>query len=180
MITKQKQFIDADTGEIYTFEVPKKKYDILGKKGWRRTENKLLFNLIAPFCTKNAVLAFIINNMNGQNIFDYTQKEVAEILGKSWDSVSKAFVEFVNLGILKKIGNYYVFNTQLISVYGNTETNLYKTIEYGFVEEKKEEKEKSDDEKIQSKMYEIEKLKSEIYSIQTKRKSKNKGGQDDE
>lgn len=170
------EFINAETGEVKHFDITERKMDIMSKKGWRRTNIKAFMNILSLMGYKKIeVLNLLIQNINGRNQIELTQREVSKILNIDLKTVSAAFVELSSLGLIKKIKNMYVINTQIISVYGNVENNLAYSEEYGFYnEEEKKEKEKTASARIQKKLKTIAKIESDIKKINDEEKMKNR------
>ncbi len=171
------EYINSSTGEIHQFDMVERKMDIMSKKGWRRTNIKAFMNILSLMGYKKIeVLNLLIQNINGRNQIELTQREVSKILNIDLKTVSAAFVELSSLGLIKKIKNMYVINTQIISVYGNVENNLAYSEEYGFYneEEEKKEKEKTASARIQKKLKTIAKIESDIKKINDEEKMKNR------
>ena len=171
------EYINSSTGEIHQFDLVEKKMDIMSKKGWRRTNIKAFMNILSLMGYKKIeVLNLLIQNINGRNQIELTQREVSKILNIDLKTVSAAFVELSSLGLIKKIKNMYVINTQIVSAYGNSENNLRLCEEYGFYdeEEEKKEKEKTAAARIQKKLKTIAKIESDIKKINDEEKMKNR------
>ena len=171
------EYINSSTGEIHQFDMVERKMDIMSKKGWRRTNIKAFMNILSLMGYKKIeVLNLLIQNINGRNQIELTQREVSKILNIDLKTVSAAFVELSSLGLIKKIKNMYVINTQIISVYGNVENNLAYSEEYSFYneEEEKKEKEKTASARIQKKLKTIAKIESDIKKINDEEKMKNR------
>ncbi|KLE11502.1 hypothetical protein AF80_00770 [Aliarcobacter butzleri L355] len=172
-----KELIDSQTGEIIQMDMTQRKHDIMSKKGWRRTNIKELMNILALVGNKKIqVLNLLIQNINGTNKIELTQREVAKILGIELKTVSTAFTELSALGLIKKIKNYYVLNTQIVSAYGSVDNNTSLCEEYGFYaeEEKESEREKTASAKIQKKLKAIARIESDIRKINDQEKMKMK------
>lgn len=171
------EYINSSTGEIHQFDMVERKMDIMSKKGWRRTNIKAFMNILSLMGYKKIeVLNLLIQNINGRNQIELTQREVSKILNIDLKTVSAAFVELSSLGLIKKIKNMYVINTQIVSAYGNSENNLRLCEEYGFYdeEEEKKEKEKTAAARIQKKLKTIAKIESDIKKINDEEKMKNR------
>lgn len=171
-----REFIDSSTGEIIQMDMAERKHDIMAKKGWRRVNIKEFMNVLSLMGYKKIeVLNLLIQNITGANKTELTQREVAKILGISLDTVSTAFTELSALGLIKKIKNSYVLNTQIVSAYGSVDNNTFLCEEYGFyAEEKESEREKTASAKIQKKLKAIERIKSDIKKINNEEKMKKK------
>ncbi len=169
-----REFIDSSTGEVIQMDMTERKQDIMAKKGWRRVNIKEFMNVLSLVGNKKIeVLNLLIQNMNGTNKTELTQREVAKILGISLDTVSAAFIELGALGLIKKIKNCYVLNTQIVSAYGSVENNMSYCEEYGFyAEEKESEREKTASAKIQKKLKAIARIESDIRKISDEEKLK--------
>lgn len=169
-----KEVIDSQTGEVFQLDIAERKNDIMARKGWRRTNIKEFMNILALFGNKKIqVLNLLIQNMNGTNKTELTQREVAKILGIELKTVSNAFTELSSLGLIKKIKNCYVLNTQVVSAYGSINNNTYLCEEYGFyAEEKESEREKTASAKIQKKLKAIARIESDIKKINDEEKMK--------
>lgn len=171
------EYINSSTGEIHQFDMVERKMDIMSKKGWRRTNLKALMNILSLVGNKKIeVFNLLIQNSNGRNQVELTQREVSKTLGISLETVSNSFTELSSLGLIKKIKNMYVINTQIVSAYGNSENNLRLCEEYGFYdeEEEKKEKEKTAAIRIQKKLKTIAKIESDIKKINDEEKMKNR------
>ncbi len=172
------EYINSSTGEIHQFDLVEKKMDIMSKKGWRRTNLKALMNTLASSIgnKKIAIFNLLIQNINGRNQVELTQREVSKILNIDLKTVSTTFVELTASGLIKKIKNMYVINTQIVSAYGNTENNLALSEEYGFYNEEEEnkDKEKTASVRIQKKLKTIAKIESDIKKINDEEKMKNR------
>ena len=171
------EYINSSTGEIHQFDLVEKKMDIMSKKGWRRTNLKALMNILASSIgnKKIAIFNLLIQNINGRNQVELTQREVSKILNIDLKTVSTTFVELTASGLIKKIKNMYVINTQIVSWYGNVENNLALCEEYGFYnEEENKDKEKTASVRIQKKLKTISKIESDIKKINDEEKMKNR------
>ncbi|MCT7570369.1 replication/maintenance protein RepL [Aliarcobacter butzleri] len=169
-----KEVIDSQTGEVFQLDIAERKNDIMARKGWRRTNIKELMNILALVGNKKIqVLNLLIQNINGTNKIELTQREVSKILGIELKTVSTAFTELSALGLIKKIKNCYVLNTQVISAYGSVDNNTSLCQEYGFyAEEKESEREKTASAKIQKKLKAIARIESDIKKINDEEKMK--------
>lgn len=173
------EYINSSTGEIHQFDMVERKMDIMSKKGWRRTNLKALMNILSLVGNKKIeVFNLLIQNSNGRNQVELTQREVSKTLGISLETVSNSFTELSSLGLIKKIKNMYVINTQIVSAYGNSENNLRLCEEYGFYDEEEEKKEKEKEKtaaaRIQKKLKTIAKIESDIKKINDEEKMKNR------
>ena len=170
------EYINSSTGEIHQFDLVEKKMDIMSKKGWRRTNLKALMEILALVGNKKIeVFNLLIQNINGRNQVELTQREVSKILNIDLKTVSTTFVELTASGLIKKIKNMYVINTQIVSGYGNVENNLALCEEYGFYnEEENKDKEKTASVRIQKKLKTISKIESDIKKINDEEKMKNR------
>ena len=171
------EYINSSTGEIHQFDMVERKMDIMSKKGWRRTNLKALMNILSLVGNKKIeVFNLLIQNSNGRNQVELTQREVSKTLGISLETVSNSFTELSSLGLIKKIKNMYVINTQIVSAYGNSENNLRLCEEYGFYDEEEEKKEKEKEKtaaaRIQKKLKTIAKIESDIKKINDEEKMK--------
>ena len=98
------EFINAETGEVKHFDITERKMDIMSKKGWRRTNLKALMEILALVGNKKIeVFNLLIQNINGRNQVELTQRDVSKILNIDLKTVSAAFVELSSLGLIKKI-----------------------------------------------------------------------------
>lgn len=169
-----REVIDSQTGEVLQMDMKQRKHDIMAKKGWRRVNIKELMNVLALVGNKKIeVLNLLIQNMTGANKTELTQREVAKILGIELKTVSTAFTELSAIGLIKKIKNCYVLNTQIVSAYGSVDNNTFLCEEYGFYSEKKEsEREKTASAKIQKKLKAIARIESDIKKINDEEKMK--------
>lgn len=169
-----REVIDSQTGEVLQMDMKQRKHDIMAKKGWRRVNIKELMNVLALVGNKKIeVLNLLIQNMTGANKTELTQREVAKILGIELKTVSTAFTELSAIGLIKKIKNCYVLNTQIVSAYGSVDNNTFLCEEYGFYSEEKEsEREKTASAKIQKKLKAIARIESDIKKINDEEKMK--------
>ena len=163
-----KYYTDENGNKVQMME-SEVKFDAMNGKRWRRTDVINIFDKLSGVNKKMAVLNLLIKNMNGKNQIIITQKEVSEILNISIDTVSKSFIEFQALGLIKKINSLYVFNTRYISAYGSAEKNNALCTEYGFYEEEKEKIEKTS-KKIEKKLKAIARMQSDIKKLQAEEK----------
>ncbi len=169
-----REMIDSQTGEVIQMDMTERKHDIMARKGWRRVNIKEFMNVLSLVGNKKIeVLNLLIQNMTGANKTELTQREVAKILGIELKTVSTAFTELSAIGLIKKIKNCYVLNTQIVSAYGSVDNNTFLCEEYGFYSEEKEsEREKTASAKIQKKLKAIDRLNGDIKKINDEEKMK--------
>lgn len=147
------------------------KFDVMQKKGWRRTDIKTLCNMLsnAFHSKKMDIFNYLVQNMDGKNRVIVTQKNIETILNISTQTVSTAFIDLQASGLIKKINNYYVINTRVISTYGKAIQNNNLSSEYGFYEEERNKEEKPS-KKIEKKLKAIARIQSDIDKIQAEEK----------
>lgn len=156
-----KKVYDENGNEIL-LDMIHKKSDSLDKKGWRRVILGDLLEVIDSIGNKKIkVLEYLIDNMNGKNEIDLTQREVSEGLKVSIQTVSTTFKELEKANLIKKIKRKYVLNTKIVSAYGSKERNTMLCINYEFYDgaNKKPKKKKTIDDKIADKEKELQELK---------------------
>jgi len=157
-----KTFVDKETGEEVTLDMIYKPLDSLDRKGWRRVILSDLLTIIDEIGNKKIkVLEFLIDNMNGSNEIDLTQREVAKATGISLQTISSTFKALTEANLIKKHKRKYVLNTRIVSAYGNKKKNQLLCIDYGFHEgvSKKPVKRKTIEDRIKEKEGELQELK---------------------
>ena len=155
-----KKVYDENGNEIL-LDMIHKKNDNLDRKGWRRVILGDLLEVIDSIGNKKIkVLEYLIDNMNGSNEIDLTQREVADGLKVSIQTVSTTFKELEKANLIKKIKRKYVLNTQIVSAYGSKEKNTMLCINYEFYDgaNKKPKKKKTIDDRIAEKQKELQDL----------------------
>ena len=155
-----KKVYDEEGNEIL-LDMIHKKNDNLDRKGWRRVILGDLLTVIDSIGNKKIkVLEYLIDNMNGSNEIDLTQREVAGGLKISIQTVSTTFKELEKANLIKKIKRKYVLNTQIVSAYGSKEKNSYLCLNYDFSDgaNKRPKKKKTIDDRISDKEKELQYL----------------------
>jgi Fic family protein len=124
---------DIETGEIFEVEYSNKKVNHSLKRGWRRVYLEVFMEVLTGLLSSSRkidVVEFILDNLNSENQFIYTQDMIVKKTGISKQTVNSTFKHLVGVDFMKKIGTVYVINPKFITAFGSDKKNLNILIKY--------------------------------------------------
>lgn len=134
-----KRYRDLETGEIVELEYAEKKVSHSLKRGWRRVYLENFMEILTGIYSQGKkidVVEFLLENLNSENQFTWTQDYVAQKLNISKQTVNDAFKYLVAQDFMKKIGSVYVINPKYVCAFGSDKKNATIAIKYSYDDDK--------------------------------------------
>ena len=111
VIGKQ-EYINHNTGELNTFDVVEsEERDYYFHKVWMKPFTKSILS----FCdNKTKVALWIMNNINLENQLVYSQRQIAQMVGVSIQTVNTTMKAMIDSNLIRKFGSGYLINPNII------------------------------------------------------------------
>lgn len=127
----KRTFKDIETGEIVELEYAQKSVKRGLKGGWRRVYLSDFMEILTSFASKRIdVVEYILDNLNSENQFLKSQREVATALEISLKTVSVTFVKLQEMDFIKRTGPVYTVNPKFVCAFGSDQKNANILIKY--------------------------------------------------
>lgn len=129
-----RKFKDLETGKIVEMDIISKKVKHGLKGGWRRVHiddfmGQIVCELYA--CAKKLdVIHFILDNLNSENQFTMSQKQVMEKTGISNKTIVESYKFLLKKDFWRKDGTCYRVNTNFVCAFGSDRKNAMIALKY--------------------------------------------------
>lgn len=133
-----RKFRDLETGEIVEMEMFNKQVKHGLPRGWRRVYLESFMELLTGIYSagrKIDVIEFILDNLDSNNKFTMSQKQVMEKTGVATKTIVETYRYLLDNDFWRKDGTCYLVNTKFVCAFGSDKKNAIIATKYSDLEE---------------------------------------------